>query len=821
MKGRAGSIRELPGGAPLHYDARDAACLAAGTQAGDLGGRRGGRVTSTQEELEGAASAALSEGRSPGPGGTRLGASGICADLVSVRDLLQALELAGVPLVMGDPVTARIVGCNRAFCELTGYSEAELLDRPFADLTHPDDRPRETATWVQALNGGHLEWRSEKRYVRKDGRVRWAVVRGAVIRDERGKPVRTIGVVKDITEHKQAEETRRWSEDRYRGLVEATEEVVWATTPEGLTQQHSPHWCSVTGQRPEEMLGRGWLAVVHPDDREQVLQSWARAVEAKARYETEYRIRAADGSYRRTQARAVPLLDAEGRVREWIGMNIDITDRRQIEERFRAAQELSLDAFVVLRAVRDAGGEIVDFVFDFANPAAGRLHCVPLEALVGRRLLDVMPDLRAEMFPLYARAVETGEPHDTEVELTAGGRRVWVRNMAVKVGDGVAVSCHDITARKQAEQALLEADRRKDEFLAMLAHELRNPLSAIQFSLSVSQMPSVPEPRRAWARSVMQRQLCQLGRMVDDLLDVSRITRGKITLQQAPLDLRDVVRQAVAAAAPLIDASKHELSLDVGARPLPVFGDTARLEQVIVNLLTNAAKYTPEGGRIWLSAGQEGAEIVVRVKDTGVGIPSEMLPRIFGLFEQAHPTLDRARGGLGLGLTLVKRLVEMHRGSVSAASEGEGRGSEFTVRLPAVEAAAEPGEAVEPASSARPRRVLVVDDNRDHAFALALLLEQAGHAIGLAHDGASALEMARSFAPDVVLLDIGLPEMDGYEVARRMRRSPGATELKIIAFTGYGQQDDLRRSREAGCDAHLVKPIAPDVLLAHIARGER
>ncbi|WP_437812686.1 hybrid sensor histidine kinase/response regulator [Sorangium sp. So ce1078] len=657
-------------------------------------------MTATREERKSAENASLPGAGSSGEGGRRRELDGASAELLGERDLHLALDLAGVAVATGEPPTARILAVSPEFCALTGYSEAELLERTFVDLTHPDDRARDLAAYQRALSGAEREWRSEKRFVRKDGGVRWVVVRGAVFRDERGKAVRAVGVIDDITERKQAEEALRRS-----------------------------------------------------------------------------------------------------------------------EERFRAAQELSLDAFIVLRAVRDEGGGVVDFLFDFANPAAGRLLRRPLGAFVGRRLLEMMPDQRTNLFPLYVRVVETGESHDKEIGYTADGHRVWVRNMAVKVGDGVAVSFNDITARKQAEQALLDADRRKDEFLAMLAHELRNPLSAIQFALRVSQMPSVPEPRRAWAQSVMQRQLSQLGRMVDDLLDVSRITRGKITLKQEPLDLGHVIYQAVAAAAPLIDASKHELALDVGPRPLPVFGDTARLEQVIVNLLTNAAKYTREGGRIWLTARQEGAEVVVRVKDTGYGIPEEMLPRVFDLFEQAHPTLDRARGGLGIGLTLVKRLVEMHSGSVSAASEGEGRGSEFTVRLPAAEPPGEAELAMGPDAGALARRVLVVDDNRDHALALALLLEQAGHVIALAHDGPSALETARSFAPEVVLLDIGLPKMDGYEVARRMRREPGAGALRIVAFTGYGQQEDLRRSREAGCDAHLIKPIAPEVLFAHIAGG--
>jgi two-component system CheB/CheR fusion protein len=290
-------------------------------------------------------------------------------------------------------------------------------------------------------------------------------------------------------------------------------------------------------------------------------------------------------------------------------------------------------------------------------------------------------------------------------------------------------------------------------------------------------------------------------------------------LKSETIDLVPIVHQAVEASAPLMAAAKHDLALDVDEGPRWVLGDTARLEQVIVNLLTNAAKYTREGGRIRLSLGREGGELVIRVRDSGVGIPARMLPRVFELFEQAHPTIDRARGGLGL--TLVKQLVEMHGGTVSVASEGEGRGSEFVVRLPSACAPGPMEEERGAVPAARTRRVLVVDDNRDHALELGLLLEQEGHVTALAHDGASALDVARRFVPDVVVLDIGLPGMDGYEVARRLRRLDGAGHLKIVVLSGYGQDDDLRRSREAGCDLHLVKPVDQRALLAHIASEAR
>jgi K+-sensing histidine kinase KdpD len=362
---------------------------------------------------------------------------------------------------------------------------------------------------------------------------------------------------------------------------------------------------------------------------------------------------------------------------------------------------------------------------------------------------------------------------------------------------------------------LRAADRQKDDFLAMLAHELRNPLAAIDYA---TQLADISPEQAANATDIIQRQVRQLARLIDDLLDVSRITRDKIELHKEVIDAATIVRRAAGTARPVIDKHKHEFTIDVAPAEMPLFVDPTRVEQIVVNLLTNAAKYTPEGGQISLEAKPEEEEIVIRVRDSGVGIPKEMLPRVFELFTQVNPAIDRAKGGLGIGLTVVRRLTEKHGGTVSVTSDGLGKGSEFTVRLPRCRHVA-PGEAParrEP--TVRPGlRVLIVEDNVDTANASAMLLARAGCQSKMVHDGAAALETAATFHPDVVLLDIGLPGLDGYEVARRLRADSQSSELRLIAVSGYGQTQDRERSKQAGFDHHLVKPVDFNALLAILA----
>jgi PAS domain S-box-containing protein len=417
----------------------------------------------------------------------------------------------------------------------------------------------------------------------------------------------------------------------------------------------------------------------------------------------------------------------------------------------------------------------------------------------------------------------------------ASGEWRWMegRGRAVYADDGRPEMLYglgiDISARKQTEDELRrlnvelsEADRRKDEFLATLAHELRNPLAPITNALEILRLKDPGDPDMRWTRDVIDRQVRQMTRLVDDLLDVARITRARIDLRRERVALAAVVHGAVEAARPSIEASGHELRVQLPDAPIWLDADPTRLTQVLLNLLNNAAKYTPRGGRIDVEAAVEGGQALVRVRDTGIGIASEHVGNLFEMFSQIVPALERSQGGLGIGLALARGLVELHGGSVQARSDGPGQGSEFTVRLPLADAPANATVAAAPAPpTASPLRVLVVDDNVDAADSLAVMLELHGHAVAVAHDGPAALEAAGRFAPDVMLLDIGMPGMNGYEVAERLRQEEvrGGRRMLLVALTGWGADEDKRRAMSAGFDHHLTKPVDPAGLDAVLEAG--
>jgi signal transduction histidine kinase/ActR/RegA family two-component response regulator len=473
------------------------------------------------------------------------------------------------------------------------------------------------------------------------------------------------------------------------------------------------------------------------------------------------------------------------------------------------------------------------------------------EAFLGRPLFDAFPDLLARKFDRHYRQALGGQTvllsqrlHKYLLPLpppVAEERFEFMQQAAriiplVDAGAvcGTVTVVEDVTERvayemelRERVESLRDADHRKDEFLAMLAHELRNPLAPIRNALQLVRMICpVPAAEGSRAYDIIERQVEHLVRLVDDLLDVSRIASGKIKLQKEIVDLATIVSRAVEGARPIIDARRHALEVTLPEYALPVEADPVRLSQVLWNLLNNAAKYTPEGGRIGLTAAKEQGEAVVRVRDTGLGISAEMLPKVFDLFTQMERTLARAEGGLGIGLTLVRRLTEMHGGRVAASSRGPGQGSEFVVRLPIAPGA---GSAVnlgasssadKRAASSSGMRILVVDDNRDSAESLAMLLKLFGNDVRSVYDGRLALEVATAYRPDVVLLDIGLPGLDGLQVCQGLRKLAGIRQPLVIAMTGYGQEEDQRRSQQAGFDAHMVKPVDLETLQDWLSRPE-
>ncbi|HEV7516913.1 MAG TPA: ATP-binding protein, partial [Thermoanaerobaculia bacterium] len=351
----------------------------------------------------------------------------------------------------------------------------------------------------------------------------------------------------------------------------------------------------------------------------------------------------------------------------------------------------------------------------------------------------------------------------------------------------------------------------KDEFLALLAHELRNPLAPLRNGLQVMRLATADPDLVARTREMMGRQLSHMVRLIDDLLDVSRISRNKMELRRSRVLLADVVSSAVETARPALEAAGHELTVSLPPEPIHFDADLTRLSQVFGNLLNNSSKYTERGGQVWLTATREGDQVAVAVRDTGIGIPAGALPDIFDMFSQVDRSIERSTGGLGIGLALVRGLVEMHGGTVEAASAGPGRGSTFTVRLPVlkdrVESPGTPDEATTPAPPGSKRRILVVDDNEDSAASMAMMLQLLGNEVRSAHDGLEAVEVAGQFRPQVILMDIGMPKLNGYEATRRIREQPWGGDVAVIALTGWGQEGDRARSKEAGCDGHLVKPV--------------
>jgi signal transduction histidine kinase/ActR/RegA family two-component response regulator len=491
---------------------------------------------------------------------------------------------------------------------------------------------------------------------------------------------------------------------------------------------------------------------------------------------------------------------------------------------FQAVLDASAVPFVVLAPVRDtASGRIADFEWSYVNDAAAKALRRPAEAFVGKRVQDVLPARwsASATFHQYVEAIEQDATREFESHVTHEGADTWFHCVASPMRGNVALWFTDVTARKRGEQALQEADRRKDEFLATLAHELRNPLAPIRQAAAVWRLPQASEAQKRWSHEVIDRQVRHMALLLDDLLDVSRITRGALALRRGPNALADMLEIAVETARPLLDARRHRLRTALPRAPVTLVADPLRVAQIVANLLTNAAKYTDPGGDVRLDAALDGDEVVIEVADNGIGIAADSLPAVFDMFTQLRGPGDRA-GGLGIGLALTKGLVELHGGSIAVRSDGPGRGSAFTVRLPRGEAppaAAPPadGAAAAPHRAAA-RRILVADDNRDAAESLAALLALEGHDVTLAFDGAEALAAYARVRPQVCLLDIGMPHRSGNEVAAEIRAGADGARPLLVAITGWGQDADRRQALEAGFDHHLTKPVDPAQLLRLIGR---
>ncbi len=496
---------------------------------------------------------------------------------------------------------------------------------------------------------------------------------------------------------------------------------------------------------------------------------------------------------------------------------------QESQGRFQAVLDASAVPFVVLSPVReDTSGQVVDFEWTYVNDAAAKALHRPVAAFAGKRVQDVLPARWAtsESFRQYVAVVDSDETREFEALVHYEGTEQWFRCVASPMHGAVALWFTDITTRKNHERLLQDADRRKDEFLATLAHELRNPLAPIRQASAVSRLPQATEAQKRWSHEVIERQVRHMALLLDDLLDVSRITRGRLALRRGANTLSEMIETAVETARPLIDSRHHELEVVTPQATIVMQADPLRVSQIVANLLTNAAKYTDPNGRIRLLAALDGDDVVIEVSDNGIGIAPESLPAVFDMFTQLRGTDDRA-GGLGIGLALTKGLVELHGGTIVVRSEGGGRGSVFTVRLPRGEAPARapaPADGLEPRATSA-RRILVADDNRDAAESLAALLMLEGHDVTLAYDGADALLAYERVRPQICLLDIGMPYRNGNEVAAEIRARADGYTPTLVAITGWGQDADRSQALAAGFDHHLTKPVDPAQLLRLIGEA--
>jgi PAS domain S-box-containing protein len=780
--------------------------------------------------------------------------------LTSIGDGVIITDTRGVVTFL-NPVAQALIGCRPE--EAAG----QPLEAVFRIVNEETRLPVENPVTRALREGLIVGLANHTILIARDGTERPIDDSAAPIRDEDGSIAGVVLVFRDVTETRRALETRL----RLAAIVESSDDAIISKNLDGTIASWNKGAERLYGYTAEEVIGKRLSILAPPDQPDELpaLMERLKGGELIEHYET-VRVRK-NGSRVAVALTISPIKNAEGKIigASKIARDITASKRKAEATRFLAEASKLLGALTDVTStlqkvarlavpqfaewcavdVRDAEGLLRRVAVAHVDPGkvqqahelyrryppdpeaphgvwhilrTGRPELVPeiTEAMIAEAIPD--PEQRRRLqelglksylaVPLRVRGQTLGVITFVAAE---SARRYDDADLAVAedLADRAGVAIDN--ARLYGE--LREADRHKDEFLAMLAHELRNPLSPVRNSLHIMKQPGVNAETFGRVRDMAERQIKHMARLLDDLLDMARISRGRIDLRREIVDMAGIVQRAVETTRTLLEQRHHELTVSLPPQPVRVEGDPARLEQILTNLLNNAAKYTDPGGRIGLTVQRDGDEVVLRVRDTGIGIAPDLLPKVFDLFVQAERRLDRSQGGVGIGLTLVKKLIELHGGSVQAFSSGAGKGSEFVVLLPAAPrdqaAKSQGGPESGPAQNPLPRRrVLVVDDNVDAADSLAVLLRLQGQDVQVAHDGLSAIETARANRPDIIFLDIGMPGLDGYEVCRRLRRQPATANLTIVALTGWALEEDQRRSRQAGFDRHLVKPVDPEAL---------
>jgi PAS domain S-box-containing protein len=755
--------------------------------------------------------------------------------------------------VITTDVQGKVTYLNPAAESMTGWTSAqargEPLERVF-NIINEDTRQTVENPISKVLQTGKVVGLvNHTALIDKHGTVIPIEDSAAPIRNAQGKISGAVMVFHDVTQRRRAEDALRTSEERLRATFnQAAVGIVVADLNRQFLDANQ-RFCDILGYSVDELRRLTFTEITHPEDLPET-QAQTRALLAGEipHCALEKRYVSKDGAAVWGRTTVTLLRDVSAKAQRFIGIVEDITDRKETEQALRDARAQAHETRSGLAAIVESSDDAIisktlDGVISTWNHGAERLFGYTAEEVIGKSITLLIPPRHLDEEPAILRRLRRGEriDHYETVRMAKDGTLLDVSLTVSPIKDlsgkivGASKIARDITQRKRAEAALREeitrreraeaalreTDRRKDEFLATLAHELRNPLAPIRQAALISKAPTATEAQKRWSNEVISRQVQHMALLLDDLLDISRVTRGTLELRTEMIELAEVVHAAVETARPTIDAKRHVLSLEIPRGPVNFVADPLRLAQVLSNLLTNAAKYTDPEGQLRLRASCAAETITISVVDTGVGIPADAIKGVFAMFSQVTSSRDRSEGGLGIGLALAKGLVELHGGQIEARSAGLGHGSEFIVRLPLRSASVLPQKQTMGSTSARPvsRRVLIADDNRDAAESLAMLLRIDGHDVTVVHSGQEALVAFSAMQPEVALLDIGMPELNGYEVARQVRQGSLGRAVTLIAVTGWGQDRDKVQALAAGFNHHFTKPVEAD-RLCELLRSE-
>ncbi len=774
--------------------------------------------------------------------------SGVSLDITERKrseEQLKASEARFRTIVEMNPECVKLVAADGTVLQMNpsglrmaeAESEASVVGRCVYDLIAPENREvyREFNERVCGGESGSLEFD----IIGFRGTRRHMETNAVPMRDSQGQPIQ-MAVTRDITARKRAEKALKQSEAQFRQMAEMLPNMAWMAHSDGSIFWYNSRWYEYTGKSVTDVGGWGWQELHDPEILPEVIKHWNTALQTGQSFEMVFPLKAADGTFHPFLTLAHPFYGGDNKIQYWFGTNTDITAQKETEESLVHEAKVERHRADLLSQLAGASRTVnavlsVDKIVSVLASEARRILGAHLVVVKTNGRGDSMHTQTAMSMSAKYRDLSEVDRDERISSVTEAEHGISVSLIShlgtqfgkVQVEDKVEgeFSAEDQIALRQLAniatvgienarlyESLREQDKRKDEFLATLAHELRNPLAPLRNALSIMRLG--PTTQGGTLVDMMERQLSHMVRLIDDLLDISRISRNKMELRLARIQLTDVINSAIETSRPLIEAAGHELTVSLPDDPVVVNGDLTRLAQVFSNLLSNSAKYT-HTGKITLKVALREQEVVVSIIDTGIGIPPEALGHVFDMFWQVDRSIERQTGGLGIGLALVKGIVEMHQGSISAYSAGHGQGSTFTVRLPVILPAIDGGSlAPEPRAHSQDhqsgprRRILVVDDNVDSAKSMTLMLDVLGNDVATAFDGLQALEEVARFHPEVILMDVGMPHLNGYEATRRIRATSDGTAVKIVALTGWGQETDRQRSLEAGCNAHLVKPVS-------------